>query len=51
MTKKNHFPFYRIIYTEKNGAVLSQRGFYELKKGFIHEAKLKKCFLGNLRNL
>jgi len=36
------------IYTnalKKKGAILNQRGFHELKRGFVHEAKLKNNFV------
>jgi hypothetical protein len=31
--------------TEKKGALLNQRGFLGLKKGFVHEAKLNNNFV------
>jgi hypothetical protein len=36
---------------KKQGVILNQRGFRALKKGFVHEAKLKNSFVRNLRNL
>jgi hypothetical protein len=30
---------------KKKGAILNQRGFHGLKKGFIYEAKLKNTFV------
>ncbi len=31
--------------TERKGAIQNQRGFRGLKKGFVHEAKLKNSFV------
>jgi hypothetical protein len=31
--------------TTKKGTILNQRGFHGLKKGFVHEAKLKNSFV------